>query len=96
MSSSVESKFIELSQFDKRRYDETEMFDSVIVNSFPELGMLTALRFIEYIQEKPNAVVSLPTGKTPEYFIKCVHRILNEWETPEGKSLRDRFGLCSE
>ena len=68
----------------------------VLFNSFPELGMMTALRFIEFIQEKPNAVCSLPTGKTPEYFIKWVVRILKHWESDEIVSLRTKYNIAGQ
>lgn len=36
---------------------------------------------------------SLPTGKTPEYFIKWVQRILKEWNTAEMQAEAKKFGL---
>ena len=42
----------------------------VVVPNFPTLGFLTSLRFLEWVSENPNGVISLPTGKTPEHFIK--------------------------
>ena len=39
-------------------------------------GKLTALRFLEWVQQNPEGVVSLPTGKTPEYFIRWVTEYL--------------------
>jgi len=42
----------------------------IMVDNFPQLGLFTALRFIEWIAENPEGVISLPTGKTPEHFIK--------------------------
>ena len=55
----------------------------LIVDNFPDLGLLTALRFLEWSLENPKGVVSLPTGKTPEYFIKSSHYILNKWGTDD-------------
>ena len=65
----------------KMIYKPVEKIPVIQVNNFPELGKLTALRFIEWVQQNPNGVVSLPTGKTPEYFIKWVSKILSEWDT---------------
>ncbi|MCH7887179.1 MAG: hypothetical protein IIA58_04385 [Candidatus Marinimicrobia bacterium] len=31
--------------------------------------------------ENPEGVISLPTGKTPEYFIKQVNRFLTDWQS---------------
>ncbi|MCR4964332.1 MAG: 6-phosphogluconolactonase [Bacteroidales bacterium] len=65
----------------------------ITVENFPTLGLLTALRFLEWAAENPNGVISLPTGKTPEYFITWVKRILAEWDTPQGAEFREKHGL---
>ena len=62
------------------RYPPTEKVDVVIVDSFPALGTLAALRFIEWVQANPEGVISLPTGKTPEFFIKEVTRLIAGWK----------------
>jgi len=41
----------------------------------------------------PTGVCSLPTGKTPEFFIKWVQRALKEWDTPEMQKEIRSFGL---
>ncbi|MBQ5881492.1 MAG: hypothetical protein IIW70_01510, partial [Bacteroidales bacterium] len=40
-----------------------------------------------------EGVISLPTGKTPEYFIEWVKRILAQWDTEEGRQMREKHGL---
>ena len=65
----------------------------VTVENFPALGLMTALRFLEWVHDHPAGVVSLPTGKTPEYFITWTKRILAEWDSPEGHAFRERNGL---
>lgn len=65
----------------------------IVVDNFPTLGLLTALRFFEWIDDNPNGVISLPTGKTPVHFITWVKKILNEWDTSEGKAFREKHGL---
>lgn len=64
-----------------------------ICDSFPDLGRVTAAHFVRQIQTKPDSVVSLPTGKTPEYFIKWTMRILEHWDTQEINTLRKEFEL---
>jgi len=64
-------------------YKPTEKIPIIQVNNFPELGKLTALRFVEWVQQNPNGVISLPTGKTPEHFIKWVANIIKNWESSE-------------
>ena len=75
------------------QYKPTEYIPIIQVNNFPELGKLTALRFIEWLQDNPNGVVSLPTGKTPEHFIKWVSKTLNEWDTEFIQSILNEVGI---
>jgi len=77
----------------KSRYSPTEKIDIIEVNNFPLLGKLTAFRFIEWVLKNPGGVISLPTGKTPEHFIKWVNRILDRWETPEIQSMLTGYGI---
>ena len=35
-----------------------------------QLGQMSALAFIEWVNENPKGVISLPTGKTPEFMIR--------------------------
>lgn len=65
----------------------------ITVENFPKLGKLTAFRFLEWAAEHPDGVISLPTGKTPEYFIAWVKKVLNEWDTKEGAASREESGL---
>ncbi len=65
----------------------------IIVQNFPDLGLLTSLRFIEWLSENPEGVISLPTGKTPEYFIKWTQRLLEGWNRTENRELMEKNGL---
>ena len=65
----------------------------ITVDNFPELGLLTSFRFLEWVSENPNGVISLPTGKTPEYFIKYTQFLLNNWDSEKGRKLRKQHGL---
>jgi glucosamine-6-phosphate deaminase len=60
-------------------YAPSEKIGVVVVDSFPALGNLAALRFIEWVQHNPEGVIALPTGKTPEFFIRDVNRLLRGW-----------------
>lgn len=60
-------------------YPPTEKVGVITVENFPMLGKLAALRFLEWVQQNEGGVVSLPTGKTPEHFIKWVSHFLNGW-----------------
>jgi glucosamine-6-phosphate deaminase len=65
----------------------------IIVQNFPDLGLLTSLRFLEWLSENPEGVISLPTGKTPEYFIKWTQRLLEGWNKTENRQLMEKNGL---
>lgn len=78
MLSKVEQFYLDQSGH-KLIYEPTEKIPVIQVTNFPELGKLTALRFIEWVQANPGGVVSLPTGKTPEHFIKWVAHFLKNW-----------------
>ncbi|WP_080777593.1 PIG-L family deacetylase [Chryseobacterium phocaeense] len=68
----------------------------IVVDNFPNLGMLTALRFLEWVHDNPAGVISLPTGKTPEYFIFWTKHILENWASNSIIELRKRHGLLFE
>ncbi len=68
-------------------YPPTEKMGVIVVDNFPALGKLAALRFLEWVQENTGGVISLPTGRTPEYFIKSVAHYLRNWE--ENETQRD-------
>lgn len=91
-ASSVESHYLELSAKPLRCGSE-ERIGIIEVNDFPSLGRLTALRFLEWVLENPNGVISLPTGKTPEFFIKWTQHFLENWETPVVKQQLEAVGL---
>lgn len=76
-------------------YKPVEKIPVIQVESFPELGKLTALRFIEWVLENQDGVVSLPTGKTPEHFIKWVAKILGEWDTEQIQNLIKNVGISA-
>ena len=75
------------------QYKPTEKIRTYIVENFPELGKLAALRFIEWAQQNAGKTVSLPTGKTPEHFIKWVGYLLRDWDTPEVRKILEAFEI---
>ncbi|RMD75262.1 MAG: glucosamine-6-phosphate deaminase, partial [Lentisphaerae bacterium] len=90
--SKVEAYFLQQSQC-VDRYAPEEKMRCVIVRNFPELGRLTALRFLEWVQNNPGGVISLPTGKTPEYFIRFVQHYLGNWDRVEVAKELEAVGL---
>ena len=67
----------------------------VVVDNFPKLGMLASLRFLEWVCGHPEGVISLPTGKTPEYFIKWTQFLLHHWDAERGLQIRRQVGMES-
>ena len=77
-------------------YPPEERIPSIVVPNFPALGRLTAVRFLEWVLEHPEGVVSLPTGKTPEYFIKYTQHYLRTWGRKETVKALEEQGLASK
>ena len=90
--SPVELRAIDRSPLDPI-YAPEEKIPVITVSNFPLLGKLTAMRFIEWVQHNPGGVVSLPTGKTPEHFIRWVQRLLRSWDEPETRALLEDCGV---
>ena len=74
-------------------YGPEERIPAIVVPNFPALGRLTAARFLEWVLDHPEGVVSLPTGKTPEHFIKHTQRYLETWNHKETQKALDSLGL---
>lgn len=90
--SAVEQKAVEESPLDPI-YSPEEKIPAVVVDNFPALGRLAAMRFLEWVQQNPGGVISLPTGKTPEHFIKWVQRLLTTWDKDETRELLEQSGV---
>lgn len=74
-------------------YSPTERIPVITVSNFPALGKLAAMRFLEWVQDNPEGVISLPTGKTPEHFMKWVTRLLSTWEKPDTRAVLEQAGV---
>lgn len=75
----VEQKALERSAWTSWQFGPEEKIPTIVVPNFPALGKLAALRFLEWVLENPRGVISLPTGKTPEFFIRWVKEYLSRW-----------------
>ncbi len=71
----------------------TTQIPYITVESFPKLGLLSALSFLEWVDENPTGVVSLPTSKTAQHFIHFTHLILDNWDDKKTKDLLKRYNL---
>ncbi len=74
-------------------YSPVEKIHVVELENFPLLGKFTAFRFVEWVLKNPGGLVALPTGRTPEYFIKWVTRILHNWNDKNIREVLDAYGI---
>ena len=65
----------------------------ITVDNYIHLGQFTALRFLEWVALNPGGVVALPTGKTPEFFIKWMQYYLENWDEEIKSGLLHKIGL---
>ncbi|MBN1445779.1 MAG: 6-phosphogluconolactonase [Candidatus Omnitrophica bacterium] len=83
-----------LSRYGKKLiYPPYEKIGVLEVPNFPSLGKITSLRFIEWLQKNPGGVISLPTGKTPEHFIKWTVHYLAKWNESGVKKELKSYGI---
>lgn len=87
--SKVEQEFFKESKLQ----EITTRMPYIAVDGFPKLGLLSSLSFLEWASENPNGVVSLPTGKTAQYFLQFTHLLLDNWDNKKGKDIREKYGL---
>lgn len=87
--SAVEQAFINESGINEM----TTTMPYIVTESVPRMGLMMALRFIEWVAQNPDGVISLPTGKTPQYFIQYTHEILDNWDTPMIQEVLKKYGL---
>lgn len=66
---------------------------TLVTDNYITLGQLTALRFIEWVSLNPGGVVALPTGKTPEFFIKWLEYYRDNWEREAKEGLIAKLGI---
>ncbi len=64
---------------------------TLVVDNIPKLGLLTALRFLEWVDRNPAGVISLPTGKTPEYFLKWTEHLLENWDQGTVRQILEQY-----
>lgn len=81
MFTSVEQSFLDRSG--KKSTYEGERISTIEVLNVYELGKIVALSFLEWVEYHPQGVIALPTGKTPEYFIKTLEKYKKDWDTPQ-------------
>ena len=87
---------VALEKFGKKEKYPFERIKIIEVPNFSLLGKIVALRFIEWLQLNEEGVFSLPTGKTPEYFIEWASYYINNWNKKEIKEELRQWGLSEK
>lgn len=81
--------------YEKKRFS-SEKVAVVQVASFDSLGRCLALDLLLWIEQNPNGVISLPTGRTPESFIRALRWYKENWNDPIAQKHRKEWGVTSE
>ncbi len=85
---------VELAFFEQSKLkDISTEIPYITVESFPKLGLLSALSFLEWAGENPKGVVSLPVGKTAQHFLRFSQLMLEQWNNKKGQDILAKFGL---
>lgn len=94
-SSKVEAYF---RQFDDTFDDNLKICRTQVltVDNYIILGQLTALRFMEWVSLNPGGVIALPTGKTPEFFIKWLQYYIDNWDYEVRSGILGKIGLTEK
>lgn len=87
--SKVEQSFLMESEISEM----TTLVPYIITDSVPKLGVMTALRFLEWVSENPEGVISLSSDKSLKNFIHYTHHFLDHWDEKETQKVLDRYGL---
>lgn len=67
-----------------------------VLDSPESVGRLVALDFIKWVEENPNGVVSLPTGKSAEYFVRYLFYFKKNWHKDSVRVDVEKHGISSK
>ena len=87
----VEQQFLAKSK--RKLCYQSEKVPIIEVQNIMELGKITALKFIEWVIENPHGVIALPTGKSPEFFIKFLSYYKEHWSDPDITQELEKYGI---
>jgi glucosamine-6-phosphate deaminase len=65
----------------------------IVTESFPRLGLLASLSFLEWIISNPEGVICLPTGKSAQHFIRFTQNFLQNWDSDKSREIFGKYGL---
>lgn len=73
--------------------DFTTKVPYIITDSVPKLGIMTSLRFLEWVAENEEGVISLSSDKSFKNFIHYTHHFLDTWDEKNTKNVLERYVL---
>lgn len=73
-----------------------EYIQVIEVNNQLELGQLTALSFLKWIEEHPESVIAVSVGKTSSSFSKYLRWYKDHWHDPVIQSQLHSYGILSK
>jgi hypothetical protein len=59
-------------------------------------GELVSLRFLEWAIAHPDGIIALPTGRTPEYFIKTMEKLKATWTDAHTQAKLIKYGFSED
>lgn len=71
----------------------TTMIPYIVTDSVPKLGVMTALRFLEWVSDNEEGVISLSADKSLKNFIHYTHHFLNTWDEKETRKILEKYNL---
>ena len=89
-SSNVEMAFMRESDI----VTVTTKLPYIVTESFPKLGLLESLSFLEWVSGNPDGVVCLPAGKAAQHFIRLTLNFLNNWELKKTKDIFEKYSIA--
>ena len=88
-TSKVEQGFLK----DSRIKEFTTKIPYLLTDSVPKVGIMSALRFLEWASENEEGVISLSTDSSLKNFIYYTHYFLDNWDKKETKLTLEKYGL---
>ena len=84
---------------EKKQYQQQQFASEKIavaeVASAEEFGHFIALDLLSWIEQNPEGVIALPTGRTPESFIRALEWYKKSWNDPVAEQNRMLWGIRS-
>lgn len=88
-TSKVEQSFLKESKIK----EFTTNIPYLLTDSVPKVGIMSALRFLEWASENEEGVISLSPDSSLKNFIHYTHHFLDNWDNKETRLALEKYGL---